>query len=62
MSGAGHDIAGDSARSGIAIDGVIRDKRDIAGVPYATISVGAADDVQQACSSRWSRAISSSAR
>lgn len=33
--------------SGIAINGVIRDKRDIAGVPYATISVGAADDVQR---------------
>jgi predicted nucleic acid-binding Zn-ribbon protein len=33
--------------TGVAINGVIRDKRDIAGVPYATISVGAADDVQR---------------
>jgi hypothetical protein len=33
--------------TGLAINGVIRDKRDIAGVPYATISVGAADDVQR---------------
>jgi hypothetical protein len=32
---------------GIAINGVIRAKQDIAGVPYATISVGAADDVQR---------------
>jgi predicted nucleic acid-binding Zn-ribbon protein len=33
--------------AGIAINGVIREKRDIAGVPYATISVGSADDVQR---------------
>jgi chromosome segregation ATPase len=33
--------------AGVAINGVIREKRDIAGVPYATISVGAADDVQK---------------
>jgi hypothetical protein len=35
------------AVAGIPINGVIREKRDIAGVPYATISVGAADDVQK---------------
>jgi hypothetical protein len=33
--------------AGVNINGVIREKRDIAGVPYATISVGAADDVQR---------------
>jgi hypothetical protein len=33
--------------AGIPINGVIREKRDIAGVPYATISVGSADDVQK---------------
>jgi chromosome segregation ATPase len=33
--------------AGVAINGVIREKRDIAGVPYATISVGSADDVQR---------------
>ena len=35
------------AVAGIPINGVIREKRDIAGVPYATISVGSADDVQR---------------
>ena len=35
------------AVAGIPINGVIREKRDIAGVPYATISVGSADDVQK---------------
>ena len=35
------------AVAGIPISGVIREKRDIAGVPYATISVGSADDVQR---------------
>jgi predicted nucleic acid-binding Zn-ribbon protein len=33
--------------AGIPINGVIREKRDIARVPYATISVGSADDVQR---------------
>ena len=33
--------------TGVAINGVIRDTRKIADVPYATISVGSADDVQR---------------
>ncbi len=33
--------------AGVPINGVIREKRMIADVPYATISVGAADDVQR---------------
>lgn len=33
--------------AGIAINGVVREKRNIAGVDYATISVGSADDVQR---------------
>ena len=31
----------------IALDGVVRDKTVIAGVPYATISIGSADQVQK---------------
>jgi hypothetical protein len=31
----------------IALDGVVRDKKVIAGVPYATISIGSADQVQK---------------
>ncbi len=33
--------------TGVAINGVIRETRTIADIPYATISVGSADDVQQ---------------
>jgi chromosome segregation ATPase len=33
--------------AGVAINGVVRDTRRIADVPYATISVGSADDVQR---------------
>jgi chromosome segregation ATPase len=33
--------------AGVPINGVIRDTRKIADVPYATISVGSADDVQR---------------
>ena len=33
--------------AGVAINGVIRETRRIADVPYATISVGSADDVQR---------------
>ncbi len=42
-------LAGGAAprTAGIPINGVIRDTRQIAGVPYATISVGSADDVQR---------------
>ncbi|HEV2294925.1 MAG TPA: hypothetical protein VGR35_13815 [Tepidisphaeraceae bacterium] len=41
-------LAGDirPRTAGVNINGVIREKRDIADVPYATISVGAADDVE----------------
>ena len=31
----------------IALDGVVRDKTVIGGVPYATISIGSADQVQK---------------
>ncbi|MDQ3441938.1 MAG: hypothetical protein M3478_16470 [Planctomycetota bacterium] len=41
------DPANPAPPSGVAINGVIREKRDIAGVPYATISVGSSDDVQK---------------
>ena len=42
-------LAGDirPRTAGVDINGIIREKRDIAGVPYATISVGSADDVQR---------------
>ncbi|MGB7156514.1 MAG: hypothetical protein WBD40_00525 [Tepidisphaeraceae bacterium] len=33
--------------SGLAINGVVRETRTIADIPYATISVGASDDVQR---------------
>ena len=36
-----------SRAGAVAINGVIRDVRPIAGIPYATISVGSADNVQK---------------
>ena len=41
------DLRNPAPPTGVAINGVIRDTRKIADVPYATISVGSADDVQR---------------
>jgi multidrug efflux pump subunit AcrA (membrane-fusion protein) len=39
--------SGPRLASGVNVNGVVREKRVIAGVPYATISIGSADAVQR---------------
>jgi hypothetical protein len=41
----GTDVAGKAPNTALDINGVVRDRRDINGVNYATISVGARDNV-----------------